>query len=97
MNILQGIDELQKEINSHRPLPPNILKQLIIDGNGRIARLLMNLILLQKSYCIAIIPPVLQVEYIQALEDMHTDDRNFIELIARVVKETQKDYLRLLK
>ncbi|MBI4721872.1 MAG: Fic family protein [Candidatus Stahlbacteria bacterium] len=68
-----------------------------LDGNGRVARLLMNLILLQKSYCIAIIPPVLRGEYIQALEDAHTDDRKFIELIARVVKETQKDYLRLLK
>lgn len=68
-----------------------------VDGNGRVARLLMNLILLQKSYCIAIIPPVLRGEYIQALEDAHTDDKKFIEFIARVVKETQKDYLRLLK
>ncbi|MGR3309651.1 MAG: Fic family protein [Candidatus Brocadiales bacterium] len=68
-----------------------------IDGNGRIARLLMNLILLQKGYVIAIIPPILRTEYIQALEKAHTDDKDFIEFIARTVRETQKDYLRLLR
>lgn len=68
-----------------------------IDGNGRVARLLMNLVLLQKNYCIAIIPPVLRREYIQSLEKAHTDDRSFIRLIAEMIKETQKDYLRLLK
>jgi len=66
-----------------------------IDGNGRVARLLMNLILLQEGYNIAIITPVLRQEYIQALETAHKDDRDFIILIARAVKETQKDYLRL--
>lgn len=68
-----------------------------IDGNGRVARLLMNLILLQKGYCIAIIPPILRGDYIQALEKAHTDDKEFIDFTATVVKETQKDYLRLLK
>lgn len=68
-----------------------------IDGNGRIARLLMNLILLQKSYCITIIPPILRRDYIQALEKAHIDDKAFIGFIARAVRETQKDYLRLLR
>lgn len=68
-----------------------------VDGNGRVARLLMNLILLQKDYVIAIIPPILRREYIQALEKAHTDDKPFIEFIARTVRETQKDYLRLLR
>lgn len=67
-----------------------------IDGNGRVARLLMNLILLQENYNIAIIPPILRSEYIQSLEKAHTDDKDFINLIARMVKETQKDYLRLI-
>lgn len=67
-----------------------------IDGNGRVARLLMNLILLQESYCIAIIPPILRGDYIQALEKAHTDDKEFKRFTAKVVKETQKDYLRLL-
>lgn len=68
-----------------------------IDGNGRVARLLMNLILLQKGYCIAIIPPILRRDYIQALEKAHTDDKDFREFIASAVRETQKDYLRLLR
>jgi Fic family protein len=68
-----------------------------IDGNGRVARLIMNLILLQEGYTIAIIPPVLRPEYIQTLEKAHEDERNFIQFIARAVRETQKDYLRLFK
>ena len=43
-----------------------------VDGNGRTARLLMNLILLNRGYPIVSIPPVLRVEYINAL---HTAQR----------------------
>ena len=68
-----------------------------IDGNGRVARLLMNLILLQKGYCIAIIPPILRRDYINALEKAHTNDIEFRKFIALAVRETQRDYLRLLK
>ena len=68
-----------------------------VDGNGRVARLLMNLILLQKGYCIAIIPPILRSNYINALEKAHSDDSAFKVFIAETVKETQKDYLRLLR
>lgn len=68
-----------------------------IDGNGRVSRLLMNLILLQDGYNIAIIPPVLRSEYVQTLEKAHTDDKDFMNLIARMVRESQKDYLRLFR
>ena len=68
-----------------------------IDGNGRVARLLMNLILLQKGYCLAVIPPILRMDYVQALEKAHTDDKEFIRFIAKTVRETQNDYLRLLR
>lgn len=68
-----------------------------VDGNGRIARLLMNLVLLQFNYVIAIIPPILRNEYINCLEKAHTDDKDFINFIADRINETQKDYLRLLK
>ncbi len=68
-----------------------------VDGNGRVTRLFMNLILLQKGYCIAIIPPILRRDYINALEKAHTNDSEFREFIARAVRESQRDYLRLLK
>ncbi|MCP4133668.1 MAG: Fic family protein [bacterium] len=68
-----------------------------IDGNGRVSRLLTNLILLQEGYTIVIIPPVLRQEYIAALEKAHTSEKDFIQFIAGMVKETQKDYLRLFK
>lgn len=67
-----------------------------IDGNGRVARLLMNLILIQEGYNIAIIPPIMRPEYIRTLELAHKDDTKFKELIANMLKETQKDYLRLI-
>jgi len=66
-----------------------------IDGNGRVARLLMNLILLQEGYNIANIPLVTRREYIESLEKAHSDDKDFIYFIARMIRETQKDYLRL--
>jgi len=66
-----------------------------VDGNGRVARLLMNLVLLQEGYNIALIPSVVRNEYIDCLEKAHVNDEDFIFFIARMVRETQKDYLRL--
>jgi Fic family protein len=71
-----------------------------VDGNGRAARLLMNLALLQEGCVVTIIPPVLRREYIAAIvkgQVAPQDDKPFIELVANAVLETQKDYLRLLK
>ncbi len=68
-----------------------------IDGNGRVARLLMNLILLQEGYNIALIPPVLRGEYISSIEAAYENSSDFLTLMCRCVYETQKDYLRMLK
>ena len=38
-----------------------------VDGNGRVARLLMNLVLLRFGYPVTIIPPILRLEYIAAI------------------------------
>ena len=67
-----------------------------VDGNGRVARLLMNLALLQTGYTIAIIPPFKRAEYIMTLEKAHLNDKDFIKLIASCLYETQKDLLRIL-
>lgn len=66
-----------------------------IDGNGRVARLLMNLILLQHGYNIALISPVIRAEYISSIETAHENSESFINLICRSVYETEKDYLRM--
>lgn len=71
-----------------------------VDGNGRAARLLMNLALIQAGYTITIIPPVLRRDYIAAVSRCTTgkkDDTDFVNFISCMVYESGKDYLRLLK
>ena len=69
-----------------------------IDGNGRTARLLMNLALLQSGYPITIIPPIIRGDYISALRDSNSgDNKPFINFISCCVWESQKEYLRLLE
>ena len=67
-----------------------------IDGNGRIARLLLNTALIQEGYMLAVIPPILRLDYINTLEKAHTDRQPFVEFIAERVFETQKELVRLL-
>ncbi|MBI4712469.1 MAG: Fic family protein [Planctomycetes bacterium] len=70
-----------------------------VDGNGRAARLLMNLALLQSGYVITIIPPILRNEYINAIKKTQIapqTDAPFINFISAMVYESIKDYLRLL-
>ncbi|NLB42109.1 MAG: Fic family protein [Clostridiales bacterium] len=66
------------------------------DGNGRVARLLMNAALIQDGYLPALIPPILRIDYISLLEKAHEDDSSFISFIADRELESQKDFLRLL-
>ncbi len=67
------------------------------DGNGRVARLLMNTALIQDGFLPALIPPILRSEYIYHLEKAHKDDRSFIDFIVERELESQKDFLRLLQ
>ena len=69
-----------------------------VDGNGRAARLLMNLALLQAGYNITIIPPIVRNDYIEALQEAQINNNKepFINFISEMVLESQKDYLRLL-
>lgn len=69
------------------------------DGNGRTARLLMNLILINADYCVVSIPPVLRHDYITALQQAQRSkapsDAAFIKLIAECEIEAQRDYCRM--
>lgn len=71
------------------------------DGNGRTARLLMNLIIVNKGYCVVSIPPVWRHEYISALVAAqrveHPTDEPFNTLIAECELEAQRDYGRMFR
>ncbi len=70
-----------------------------IDGNGRTARLLMNLILINKGYQVISIPPVLRADYITALQTAqrakNPNDAKFNQLIAECEIEAQKEIIRM--
>lgn len=66
------------------------------DGNGRVARLAMNCLLIQNGYLPICIPPVLRTEYVQNLELSHKDEKPFVDMIFSLEYETQKDFLRML-
>lgn len=67
------------------------------DGNGRVARLLMNLALLQSGYNIVVIPPVVRTDYISALQETNNgNNTNFINFISEMVLESQKEYLKII-
>lgn len=67
------------------------------DGNGRVARLLMNLALIQDGYLPTVVPPILRNEYVSLLERAHREDRDFVEFIAERELESQKEILRLFE
>jgi len=96
-------DELMQE--SENPVLKSALAHLhfvsihpFSDGNGRTARLLMNLILLQNGYPLTIIKKEDRVEYIQAIE-IYQEDGNeevFCQFIAKKVDESFERYFEIL-
>jgi Fic family protein len=71
-----------------------------IDGNGRTARLLMNLALLRKGYAITNIPGESQsrLAYYDALEkcNLEQDKTEFLLLIAGYVRDSMESLVRIL-
>lgn len=69
------------------------------DGNGRVARLAMNTLLIQYGYMPVQIYPVIRQDYIDSLRCAQTqgDDSDFIELILQQEIESQKEILRIIK
>lgn len=66
-----------------------------IDGNGRTARLLMNLILMRNGYPISVIKNEDREKYMKALEIASTTKnlQDFTEIIARAVDKSLDTYL----
>ncbi len=68
------------------------------DGNGRVARLIMNLLLFRQNFPITIIPPIRRAEYIAATRKAnHGDNEEFTLLIASCVTESQRELLRFFR
>jgi len=70
-----------------------------VDGNGRVARLLMNLALLQSGYVITIIPPVIRSNYIETIKvcQKSGNPQRFYEFVSNMVWEALKEQIRLVK
>lgn len=66
-----------------------------IDGNGRSARLLMNLILMRNGYPITVIKTENRDIYMKALEKASVDDdtNDFVEIVADAVDKSFDTYL----
>jgi Fic family protein len=69
-----------------------------IDGNGRVARLLMNAALIQDGHMLAVVPPILRHDYISLINAYQKtgDAEPFCDFIAERVLQTEKDVIRLL-
>ena len=68
------------------------------DGNGRTARLAMNLALIQRGYQMAVVPPASRAEYLSAIARyQHRGDASvFCQFIAEQVLENERDLMRML-
>lgn len=64
-----------------------------IDGNGRVARLLMNLILMRFGFPIAVVAREDRLRYYDALELSQASDLTpFVSLIAECIEESLEEY-----
>jgi Fic family protein len=70
-----------------------------IDGNGRTARLLMNLILLQNGYVPAVIKNKDRVNYLDAIETWQNKNERemFYNIVIDCEKESLEIYLKTIK
>lgn len=107
------VDERMKELvqwyekNSERLHPIELAAEFhfryvyihpFIDGNGRSARLLMNLILMRNGYPITVIKNEDRDEYMKALEKASTtkDKNDFIAMVAKAVDNSIDTYLYIV-
>ena len=64
-----------------------------IDGNGRVARLIMNLVLMRYAFPIAIVTKEDRMRYYDALEESQASDLSpFISLVVECIEESLEPY-----
>jgi len=64
-----------------------------VDGNGRIARLLMNIYLIKEAFLPIVFPPIVRNDYISSLKSTKTFD-DFYKFFLWQMYENMKDYKR---
>ncbi len=64
------------------------------DGNGRTARLLMNLELVKAGFPAAVLPVERRLAYYEALDAAHVrgDDEPFMRMMAEIVEQSFEPY-----
>lgn len=67
-----------------------------VDGNGRTARLLANIILMSYGYPMIIIPVVRRMDYISSLHSLTGNQTKFQNFYADIVHENLRDYIRMI-
>jgi Fic family protein len=65
------------------------------DGNGRVARLAMNLVFIQNGYLPAVIRPALRGEYIGSLKEAGRDDARLFRFLAARQYDSLTLFMRL--
>lgn len=68
-----------------------------VDGNGRTARLISNLMLIEQGYPMIIIPLIRRGEYISNLHSLTGNEEKFVNFYADIVHENLKDYMRMIR
>ncbi len=107
-NLIKRLEEKKQKLDVLRPLPPAFLQSLdhwfiielsynpnAIDGNGRTARLLMNLLLIRTGYPPAVIENAKRSAYIDAIEkSQKTNDlSDFYTFIFNAINKSFDKYL----
>ncbi len=69
-----------------------------IDGNGRVSRLIMNLILMRHGFPIAVVSKEDRLRYYETLEESQSSDLTpFITLLAECIEESLEEYERAVE
>ncbi len=102
--LMQGFIESINAFDGHKVLQAThahyhlVAIHPFVDGNGRTARLLMNLLLIRSGYPPALLPVTLRAKYYDALESANKGDLTPFEiLIVEVVKVSLQNVIDLLQ
>ncbi|CAJ0579425.1 unnamed protein product, partial [Mesorhabditis spiculigera] len=90
----QDMDPVQLAAIAHYKL---VVVHPFVDGNGRTARLLLNLILMKAGFPPVILPVSTRAEYYATLQTANNGDlRPFVRYVARHVDRTLQTYINLV-